>query len=172
MMQRKQLDAVHQDSARELGFAARTRVEELNLARLTNNSLLDAYWKVGKADETASEIEIHKFITLMRLSYLQLINSWNLGVNEKNVEFYKFLRSLESYKKSLDKNTEIVLSPKSGFLENTHFSLPLPTKHFSLAIQGREKASQSTTKVPRKLFDLWLHHQIMAIIYFGSQRLV
>ena len=89
MMQRKQLDAVHQDSARELGFAARTRVEELNLARLTNNSLLDAYWKVGKADETASEIEIHKFVTLMRLSYLQLINSWNLGVNEKNVEFYK-----------------------------------------------------------------------------------
>ena len=56
---------------------------------MTNNSLLDAYWKVGKADETASEIEIHKFVTLMRLSYLQLINSWNLGVNEKNVEFYK-----------------------------------------------------------------------------------
>ena len=88
-MQRKQLDAVHQDSAKELGFAARTRIEELSLARLTNDPLLEAYLKVGKNDQTASDKEIHKFIVFMRLSYLQLINAWNLGGNNKNIEYCK-----------------------------------------------------------------------------------
>ena len=61
-LQRKQLEIAHQDSFRELGFAARTRNEELLLARLTNKSLLNSYMKGGASLETPSDEETHQFI--------------------------------------------------------------------------------------------------------------
>ncbi|MFL2784484.1 MAG: hypothetical protein ACJ0BL_05570 [Dehalococcoidia bacterium] len=89
VMQRRQLAIAHQDSLRELGFAARTRNEELILARLTDASLLESYMKVGKGSDNPTEKETHQFFTYMRLSYLQMINEWNLGVNDKNPEYFK-----------------------------------------------------------------------------------
>ena len=89
LIQRRQLDIAHQDSIRELGFAARTRNEELILARLRDKSLLSAYMKVGADLETPTEEDTHKFFNYMRLLYLQMINEWNLGVNNKNVEYFK-----------------------------------------------------------------------------------
>ena len=88
-IQRRQLDIAHQDSVRELGFAARSRKEELTLARLTNETLLDAWIKVGSDSEPPNDKEIHQFMNYMRLSYLQMINEWNLGVNENNVRYFK-----------------------------------------------------------------------------------
>ena len=41
LLQRRQLDIAHQDSVRELGFTARARQEEVALARLTEESLLE-----------------------------------------------------------------------------------------------------------------------------------
>ena len=58
-IQNRQLELQHQDSERELAFSARARGEELTLSRLTNDSLLEAYMKVAKGDDTASDIEIH-----------------------------------------------------------------------------------------------------------------
>ena len=89
ILQRRQLDIAHQDSFRELGFAARTRNEELLLARLTNKSLLNSYMKLGAGIESASNEETHQFLNYMRLLYLQMINEWNLGVNAKNIEYFK-----------------------------------------------------------------------------------
>ena len=89
IMQRKQLDMAHQDAQRELGFSHRTRNEQLTLARITNDSLLDAYLKVSKGDEDASEKEVHKFVSYMRTSYLQMINAWDLGYYGDNVELVK-----------------------------------------------------------------------------------
>ena len=89
LIQRRQLDIAHQDSVRELGFAARSRKEELTLARLTNEPLLDAWVKVGADSEPPNDKEIHQFMNYMRLSYLQMINEWNLGVNENNVRYFK-----------------------------------------------------------------------------------
>ena len=88
-IQRRQLDIAHQDSVRELGFAARSRKEELTLARLTNETLLEAWIKVGSDSEPPNDKEIHQFMNYMRLSYLQMINEWNLGVNENNVRYFK-----------------------------------------------------------------------------------
>ncbi|HIA75236.1 MAG TPA: hypothetical protein EYN92_02240 [Dehalococcoidia bacterium] len=89
LIQKRQLGIAHQDSVRELGFAARTRNEELILARLTNKSLLNSYLKVGAGLETPSDEETHQFMNYMRLSYLQMINEWRLGVNDQNVEYFK-----------------------------------------------------------------------------------
>ena len=89
LIQKRQLEIAHQDSVRELGFAARTRNEELILARLTDKSLLKSYLKVGAGLETPSDEETHQFMNYMRLSYLQMINEWRLGVNDKNVEYFK-----------------------------------------------------------------------------------
>ena len=89
IMQRKQLEMAHQDAQRELGFSHRTRNEQLTLARITNDSLLDAYLKVSKGDEDASEKEVHKFVSYMRTSYLQMLNAWNLGAYDRSVEWYK-----------------------------------------------------------------------------------
>ena len=61
----------------------------MTLARLTNDSLLDAYLKVGKGEEEASDKEIHQFVSYMRTSYLQMINAWNLGAYDRSVEWYK-----------------------------------------------------------------------------------
>ncbi|HAT22060.1 MAG TPA: hypothetical protein DCS57_04510 [Dehalococcoidia bacterium] len=88
-IQNRQLELQHQDSDRELAFSARARGEELTLARLTNDSLLDAYMKVGRGEDTASDKEIHQFISYMRTSYLQMINAWNLGANDRSVDWYK-----------------------------------------------------------------------------------
>ena len=88
-IQNRQLELQHQDSDRELAFSARARGEELTLARLTNDSLLDAYMKVGRDEDTASDNEIHQFISYMRTSYLQMINAWNLGANDRSVDWYK-----------------------------------------------------------------------------------
>ena len=74
LIQRRQLDIAHQDSIRELGFAARSRKEELTLARLTNETLLDAWIKVGADSEPLNNREIHQFMNYMRLSYLSLIH--------------------------------------------------------------------------------------------------
>ena len=89
ILQRRQLDIAHQDSFRELGFAAPTRNEELLLARLTNKSLLNSYMKLGAGIESPSNEETHQFLNYMRLLYLQMINEWNLGVNAKNIEYFK-----------------------------------------------------------------------------------
>ena len=78
ILQSRQLDIAHQDSLRELGFAARTRNEELLLARLTNKSLLNSYMKLGAGIESPSNEETHQFLNYMRLLYLQMINEWNL----------------------------------------------------------------------------------------------
>ena len=88
-IQNRQLELQHQDSERELAFSARARGEELTLARLTSDSLLDAYLKVGKNEDKASDKEIHQFVSYMRTSYLQMINAWNLGAYDRNVEWYK-----------------------------------------------------------------------------------
>ena len=88
-IQNKQLELQHQDSDRQLGFASRQSYQELTLSRITNESLLDAYMKVSKGVEEASDKEIHQFVSFMRTAYLQLINSWNLGVYDKSEEFYK-----------------------------------------------------------------------------------
>ena len=45
--------------------------------------------KVGAGLETPSDEETHQFMNYMRLSYLQMINEWRLGVNDKNVEYFK-----------------------------------------------------------------------------------
>ena len=88
-IQNRQLELQHQDSERELAFSARARSEELTLSRITNDSLLEAYMKVAKGDDTASDIEIHKFVSYIRTSYLQMINAWSLGAFDRSVEWYK-----------------------------------------------------------------------------------
>ena len=45
--------------------------------------------KVGASLQVPSDEETHQFINYMRLLYLQMINEWNLGVNAKNVEYFK-----------------------------------------------------------------------------------
>ena len=45
--------------------------------------------KVAKGDDTASDIEIHKFVSYIRTSYLQMINAWSLGAFDRSVEWYK-----------------------------------------------------------------------------------
>ena len=72
-IQNRQLELQHQDSERELAFSARARGEELTLARLTSDSLLDAYLKVGKSEQKASDKEIHQFVSYMRTSYKRQI---------------------------------------------------------------------------------------------------
>tara|TARA_B100001146_G_C15871604_1_gene302107 strand:+ start:55 stop:567 length:513 start_codon:yes stop_codon:yes gene_type:complete len=89
LIQKRQLEIAHLDSVRELGFAARTRNEELILARLTDKPLLDSYMKLGAGLENPNDEDTHKFINYMRLLYLQMINEWNLGVNDNNVEYFK-----------------------------------------------------------------------------------
>ena len=88
-IQNRQLELQHQDSARELGFASMTRVADLTLTKITNDSLLDACIKIGEGGEKATEKEMNQFVSFMRTAYLQMINSWILGVNDKSVEFYK-----------------------------------------------------------------------------------
>ena len=45
--------------------------------------------KVGAGLETPSDEETHQFMNYMPLSYLQMIKEWRLGVNDKNVEYFK-----------------------------------------------------------------------------------
>jgi hypothetical protein len=45
--------------------------------------------KVGAGIETPSDEETHQFMNYMRLSYLQMINEWRLGVNDQNIEYFK-----------------------------------------------------------------------------------
>ena len=45
--------------------------------------------KVWAGIDSPSNEETHQFLNYMRLLYLQMINEWNLGVNAKNVEYFK-----------------------------------------------------------------------------------
>ncbi len=65
LLQRKQLDIAHQDSVRELGFTARTRQEEVTLARLTDESLLSTYLKADEGLSVLNPAELHKFHAYM-----------------------------------------------------------------------------------------------------------
>ena len=89
IIQRRHLEIAQQDSVRNLGFAASTRNEEISLARLTNRPLLESYMNAGEAQGTQTKIDSHIFFNYMRLMYLQMINEWNLGVNDNNVEYFK-----------------------------------------------------------------------------------
>ena len=89
LLQRRQLDIAHQDSNRALGFTARTRQEEVTLARLTNESLLDTYLKADGGMSVLNPAELHKFISYIRLLYMQTINDWLLGAYNNSPNFYK-----------------------------------------------------------------------------------
>ena len=89
LLQRKQLDIAHQDSVRELGFTARTRQEEVTLARLTDESLLSTYLKADECLSVLNPAELHKFHAYMRLLYMQTINDWRLGAYGNNHTFFK-----------------------------------------------------------------------------------
>jgi hypothetical protein len=89
LLQRKQLDIAHQDSIRELGFTARTRQEEVILARLTDESLLSTYLKADGGLSILNPVELHKFAAYMRLLYMQTINDWLLGAYENNRTFFR-----------------------------------------------------------------------------------
>ena len=89
LLQRRQLDIAHQDSVRELGFTARARQEEVTLARLTDESLLDTYLKADDGISVLKPAELHKFVSYMRLLYMQTINDWLLGAYENNPNFFK-----------------------------------------------------------------------------------
>ena len=89
LLQRRQLDIAHQDSVRKLCFTARTRQEEVTLARLTDESLLATYLKADEGMSVLKPVGLHKFVSYIRLLNMQTINDWLLGAYGNNPTFFR-----------------------------------------------------------------------------------
>lgn len=89
------------DQFRSEGQGEARRIEgnkERDLAKIQSEAFREAEEIKGRADAEAASI------------YAQAFNK-----NRQSIELYKFIRTMESFEKSLDENTSIVLSTQSEF---------------------------------------------------------
>ena len=89
-LQRRALDRAHSDAERELKYASQTRLDNLALARCTDETLTSIMARGRENMENLKgSIELDRFSVYLRQMYLWLINDWNLSRDRGEIKIFE-----------------------------------------------------------------------------------
>ena len=101
----------------------RMKAERLRIAELFKSEAIQEQNRIiGRTNKELDQImgEMERRSAEIRGDADAAVISIAAEAYSKSPEFYKFLRRLEAYKKTLGKNTRLILSTKSEFLQQLH----------------------------------------------------